>query len=161
MQVSHKSVDSWLKVLERFYAIFRLSPLGGAKIRAVKKEQKHYHFDWTLVQDKGARFENCVGLHLLKWVHFQEDTLGEEIELRYFRDIDGREVDFVVVKDQKPIIAVECKWNDEAPTKSVFYFKEKYPACDVYQLSCQGTKDYVTAKNIRVCPALKFLKTLI
>jgi predicted AAA+ superfamily ATPase len=45
LQVSHKSVRSWLGALERLYAIFRLSPFGAPRIRAVKKEQKHYQFD--------------------------------------------------------------------------------------------------------------------
>ena len=36
--------------------------------------------------------------HLLKWVHFEQDARGRDLELRYFRDTDGREVDFVVVE---------------------------------------------------------------
>lgn len=67
-------------------------------MRAVKKERKHYHFDWSLVPDAAARFENAVGSHLLKWVHFEEDAKGRDIELRYFRDVTGREVDFVAVE---------------------------------------------------------------
>jgi predicted AAA+ superfamily ATPase len=69
---------------------------------------KHYHFDWNVVPDPGARFENLVASHLLKWVHFQIDTRGRELELRYFRDIDGREVDFVVTR--KPILFIEAEW---------------------------------------------------
>jgi predicted AAA+ superfamily ATPase len=100
LQVSHKAVSRWLEILERLYALFRLAPFGAPQIRAVKKEQKHYHFDWTLISNEALRFENLVACALLKWVNFQEDTQGEEIELRYFRDVDGREVDFVVTKDQ-------------------------------------------------------------
>ncbi|MFQ5739947.1 MAG: hypothetical protein ACE5JX_13140 [Acidobacteriota bacterium] len=29
--------------------------------------------------------------HLLKWVHFQQDSVGRDVELPYFRDTDGRE----------------------------------------------------------------------
>ena len=58
LSVSHKSVESWLDILERLYAIFRLAPFGHRKIRAVKKERKHYHFDWTVVPDAPQRFEN-------------------------------------------------------------------------------------------------------
>lgn len=66
LQVSHKSIATWLQILERLYAIFRISPFGAPKIRAVKKEQKHYHFDWTLIQDMSYRFENLVACALLK-----------------------------------------------------------------------------------------------
>jgi predicted AAA+ superfamily ATPase len=97
LRVSHKAVASWLAALERLYAIVRIPPLGAPKIRAVKKSQKHYHLDWSLVPGDAARFENLVAIHLLKWVHFQQDALGRDVELRYFRDTDGREVDFVIV----------------------------------------------------------------
>ena len=43
LRVSHKTAAAWLEVLERLYAIFRLPPFGAPTIRAVKKEQKHYH----------------------------------------------------------------------------------------------------------------------
>ena len=33
----------------------------------VKKEQKHYHLDWSVVPAEAARFENLVACHLLKW----------------------------------------------------------------------------------------------
>jgi len=112
LQLSHKTVDSWLKVLERLYAIFRLPPFGAPRIRAVKKEQKHYHFDWSLVPSEPARFENLIASHLLKWVHFEQDARGRDIELRYFRDTDGREVDFVVAERRHPQLFVECKWGD-------------------------------------------------
>jgi hypothetical protein len=32
----------------------------------VKKEQKHCHFDWTLVPGDAPRFENLVASNLLK-----------------------------------------------------------------------------------------------
>ena len=45
LQVSHKSVRTWVRALERLYALFRISPFGSPQIRAIKKAQKHYHFD--------------------------------------------------------------------------------------------------------------------
>ena len=42
LQVSHKTASGWLAILERLYAVFRLPPFGSARVRAVKKEQKHY-----------------------------------------------------------------------------------------------------------------------
>jgi predicted AAA+ superfamily ATPase len=60
LQLAHKTVTNWLEILERLYAIYRLSPFGAPRIRAVKKEQKHYHWDWSLVQEPLLRFENLV-----------------------------------------------------------------------------------------------------
>ena len=161
LQVSHKSVSAWLRVFERLYAIFRLPPFGAPRIRAVKKEQKHYHLDWSLVPDESARFENLVACHLLKWVQFRQDALGLDVELRYFRDTDGREVDFLVVDRDRPILSVECKWNDAPLDRSLRYFKARFPDCDAWQISAVGTKDYLGAGGIRAAPALTLLRTLI
>lgn len=161
LQVSHKAVANWLQILERLYAIFRLSPFGAPKIRAVKKEQKHYQFDWTLVPDLSLRFENLVASALLKWTHFQEDTRGEDYELRYFRDVDGHEVDFVVVLNKKPIQFIECKWADTAISPALKYMKQRFPECEAWQISATGNKDYIGDLGIRVCPAVIFLQGLV
>jgi len=63
------------------------------------EEAKHYHLDWTLLGDEGLRFENLVACHLLKWCYFVQDTEGFHMELRYFRDVDKREIDFILLKD--------------------------------------------------------------
>jgi hypothetical protein len=161
LQVSHKAVSSWLNMLERLYAIFRISPFGAPKIRAVKKEQKHYHFDWTLIADLGLRFENLVACALLKWVHFQQDTLGEEVDLCFFRDVDGREVDFVLTHNKKPTHLIECKFNDSDISPALKYLKTRFPKAEAWQISATGTKDFVGDLGIRVCPAAKFLNTLV
>ena len=161
LQVSHRAVSGWLGALERLYAIFRLPPLGAPRIRAVKKEQKHYHLDWSLVPGPPARFENLVACHLLKWVHFREDTLGADQELRYFRDTDGREVDFVVVERREPRLLVECKWGDAEVDRSLRYLKAKFPDAAAWQISATGTRDYVTPEGIRVAPALALLRQFV
>lgn len=65
LQVAHKTVERWVDILERLMFVFRLAPFGPPRIKAVKKSRKHYLFDWTTVDDRGARFENLVGFHLL------------------------------------------------------------------------------------------------
>lgn len=60
LQVSHRTVSTWIEALERLYAVYRLTPFGAPRIRAVLKEQKHYHFDWSIIPNDGPRFENMV-----------------------------------------------------------------------------------------------------
>ncbi len=161
LQLSHKTVAHWLTILERLYAIFRLAPFGTPRIRAVKKEQKHYHYDWSLVRERGPRFENMIASHLLKWVNFVEDTEGRDVELRYFRDIDSREVDFVIVEDRKPVRFIECKWSDDEVSPSLRYLKRKFPNVDAMQVFATGKKEYVTGEGIRVCKAVRLLSELV
>jgi len=161
LEVSHKTVASWVAVLERLYAVFRLPPFGAPRLRAVRKEQKHYQFDWSLVPDDARRFENLVASHLLKWVHHQQDVEGRDLELRYFRDTDAREVDFVVVERRAPVMMVEAKWGDQNVDGGLRYLKTKFPAAPAWQVSAVGRKDFVTPEGIRVAPAPALLSQLV
>ena len=161
LQLSHKTVSGWLEILERLYAIFRLPPFGSPAVRAVKKAAKHYHFDWTLPALPPQRFENLTASHLLKWVHHQQDVFGRDLELRYFRDTDGREVDFVVTERRKPILLVECKWDDAPIDRSLRYLKARFPSTEAWQITAAGSRDYLDPEGIRVCPAVSFLTRLV
>lgn len=160
LRVDHKTVSKWIAILERLYAVFRLAPFGPPSVKAVAKAQKHYHFDWSVVPDSGARFENLVASHLLKWVHYRQDTEGADLELRYFRASDGREVDFVVIDREKPILLVEAKLADAPVGTGLYYLQHRYPDAEAWQISATGKKDYQTPEGIRVAPALEFLKQL-
>ncbi len=47
------------------------------------------------------------------------------MELCYLRDKMKREVDFVVVKNKKPLWAVECKSDDTNVSKHIGYFADR------------------------------------
>jgi predicted AAA+ superfamily ATPase len=98
---------------------------------------------------------------LLKWLHFREDTLGYRTELRYFRDIEGREVDFVAVEGGKPVLLVECKASNRDVSKPLRYLKARFPAADAWQVAATGSEDYVTREGIRAAPAVELLATLV
>jgi len=161
LQVSHQSVSRWITMLENLYMIFRIYPFGAPKIRAVKKEAKHYHFDWTLIKETGKRFENMIACHLLKWCFFMQDTMGREIELRYFRDIDKREVDFVITEDKKPIYFIECKKNDQKISRPLYYLKTRFPDVKAIQVILENDVDLVSKDDIRICSSHRFLNEFI
>lgn len=134
LQVDHKTVERWLSILENLYVCFRIAPFGAKRIRAVKKAQKLYLWDWSMVPEPGPRLENLVASQLLKYCHWLEDVEGHRMELRYLRDTDGREVDFVVIKDRNPIFAVECKTGDKAASSAAQYFAERTAIPVFYQV---------------------------
>lgn len=150
LQVSPKAVERWLGILERLYICFRIAPFGSPKIRAVKKEQKLYLWDWATIENEGARFENMVAGHLLKYCHFIEDTEGDTMELRYLRDTDGREVDFVVIKNKKPLFAVECKCAEKQLSPALRYFAERTSVPEFYQVHLDDA-DFGNPKTIGRC----------
>lgn len=161
LQLNHQTVTRWLDIFERLYAIFRLPPFGAPRLRAVKQEQKHYHYDWSVVPGEAARFENLIASHLLKWVHWQLDSEGRELELRYFRDVDKREVDFVVVERRRPVLLVEVKLTAGSPDPSLRYLKQRFPAAPAYQVHLRGDRESVTPDQIHLWSANRFLSTLV
>ena len=97
LEVAFETVKHWVSILESVYAVFRIAPFGAPRIKAVKKEQKLYFWDWSRVENSEARLENLVAVHLLRFCHYLEDSLGENVELRYFRDFVGHEADFIIL----------------------------------------------------------------
>jgi predicted AAA+ superfamily ATPase len=134
LQVDHKTVERWLQILENMYVCFRIAPFGAPRVRAVKKERKLYLWDWSAVEDPGPRFENLVAAQLLKYCHWLEDTQGLPMELRYLRDTDKREVDFVVTRKLKPLFGVECKLSDRNADPALAYFAERTGIARFYQV---------------------------
>ena len=156
LQVSPNTVDSWITILENLYYCYRISPYGTNRTRAVKKTQKLYLWDWSEVENEGARFENLVSGQLLKYCHFHEDYDGHKMELRYLKDVDGREVDFVVLKDKKPLFAVECKTGDRNLQPNLAYYQDRLKIPKMYQVHL-GRKDYGhPTKGGQVLPFAKF-----
>lgn len=141
LSASHEAVDRWVKIFENLYYCYRLRPFGSKKIKALKKDKKLFMWDWSLCRTDGARFENLVASNLLKYCHHIEDTLGDEMELCYLRDKMKREVDFVVLKNRKPVFAVECKSGEADISKHIAYFTERTEIPIFYQVH-QGGKDY-------------------
>lgn len=131
LEVSPNTVKRYVEILERLYIVFRVTPYHRNIARAILKEPKIYFFDIGLVAgDRGARIENLVALHLLKHLHFLEDTQGVDTRLHYIRDKQGREVDFAYFENYEagagsqtqPGVLVEVKTTETRPTSALRYF---------------------------------------
>jgi predicted AAA+ superfamily ATPase len=156
LDVSFETADRWIRILENLYFCFRISPFGLPKLRAFKKERKLYLWDWSVCADEAARFENLVASNLLKYCHHLEDTGGEVMELRFIRDSVGREVDFVVLKNRKPVFAVECKLGERGLSRQISYFAQRTSIPKFYQVHL-GESDVEFAEHrARVLPFARF-----
>lgn len=158
--VHHSTITRWIETLEHFYYLFRIYPFQSKKIQSLKKEPKIFLWEYSVVENEAARFENCIASHLLKYVHFFQDFYGEKLELCYLRDKSQREVDFLIIKNQKPFIALEVKTSQEKISVPLKYFKEKLDIPFCYQIVQKSGIDF--EKNaIRVISAEKFLQILV
>jgi uncharacterized protein len=160
LEVSHRAVTGWMNILESFYYCFRLYPYTKTKTRSIKKTPKLYLWDWSEVADEAARFENLLASHLLKLVHYLYDREGYKTGLYYLRNVDGREVDFLVTGDGKPWFAVEAKLSDTKVSSSLLYFQERMAIPYLYQVVKKSGVDFFS-RGVRVLSADRFLAGLV
>jgi predicted AAA+ superfamily ATPase len=122
LQVNHRTISNWIEALKKIYLVFSVMPWSGKIANSIRKESKLYFYDWTLVADAGARFENMAAVMLSRMVsRFNELGLGD-FDLRYVRTKHKEEVDFLVVKDNKPYALFEAKKSEAEISKSGYYF---------------------------------------
>ena len=164
MEVAFETIKNWISIFEKLYAVFRVPPYGAPRIKAVKKEQKLYFWDWAKVEDESHRFENLVALHLLRFIHWQADVMGEKWDLRYFRDTVGHEVDFILLRKGKPWAAIEVKTSEQDLDSNLKYLLERVRFPHAFQISLKGEKDWapkpINGCSIRILPATRFLTNL-
>lgn len=161
LSASHEAVARWVQILENLYYCFRIRPFAASKIKSLKKDRKLFLWDWSLCPDPGGRFENLVASNLLKYCHYLEDTLGDNMELCFLRDIHKREIDFVVLRDEKPIFAVECKVGEKSVSKHIAYFSKRTDIPVFYQVH-KGKDDYEFADlRTRVLPFTQFASEIL
>ena len=93
---------------------------------------------------------------MLKYSNFFEDTLGDDLKLCFLRDSLKREIEFVVVRDGKPIFGVECKTGSQVISKHLSYFSKRTEIPRFYQVH-MGSDDYEVADlRARVMPFTRF-----
>lgn len=162
--VAYATIRSWVQVFEALYHCFLIRPYAKKLPRALTLIPKLYLFDiLALPADAtGPRLENLTALHLLKSCNFWTDLACGEFELRYIRDKEQREVDFVVLKDKKPWFLVECKSGDKEPSPALAHFAASLGGLDSYQLvSDKGYDRAYPQRRLRVMSYEKFLAGLV
>ena len=122
LQVNHRTVSNWIEGLKKIYLVFSVMPWSRHIAKAVRKETKVYFYDWAMVTNEGARFENMVAVTLLRLIcRWNELGLGD-FDLRYIRNHQGREVDFLLIKNNQPFALLEAKETNSEPAPSGSYF---------------------------------------
>ena len=162
IQISPRTAKLWLEVLNRMYLCFSIWPYTKSVSRAIQKPPKVYFFDngdLIVEKDEGPRFENLVATHLLKKIHYLEDAKGFSFDLKYLRDKESREVDFVLLKDNKLFALIEVKLSDDKISKSLQYYSERLNPKHSIQIVSDLKQEY-KQNNCRVLTLSTALKVL-
>jgi predicted AAA+ superfamily ATPase len=167
--VSSKTVNRYLDILENTYVNFRVYSYSTNLANELKKSFKTYFYDtgirnallkdFSLLSthpDKGCLYESFVFLKLLS-------ESKPNTELHFWRTKEGHEVDFILLKDRKPIpIEVKSAWADTSVPGGLRQFIKKYPVASAYVVNenVSSTLQY-DSTTIRFCTFDKFETILI
>ena len=142
--LSRPTVKAHIEAMEIAHAVFLLSPFHGGGRREITQRPKCYGFDTgfvTFIKGWETIREDDRGL---LWEHLALDTLRTRINplnLYYWRDKSGREIDFIIRKQGRKVDAIECKINpDQFDPKSFIPFRSLYPEGENH-IICPGIKD--------------------
>ncbi len=164
IQVSVPTISRWMNILERFYYCFSIRPWFSNVSRSMVKEPKIYLWDWSLIQDDGARFENFIASHLLKNINYWNDRGLEKYKLHFLKDKDQHEVDFIVTRNNEPWFLVEAKLSkSDRISENLKLFQSQTKATHAFQVVYN--MDYVNANCFNhtepiIVPASSFLSQL-
>jgi uncharacterized protein len=104
IQVSVDTVKRSVDLLARLHHGFTVRPWFTKIAKALRKEPKRFLRGRNGLADDRARAESLVACDLLKAVDGWTDLGFGEFEWRYLRDKQKRQVDFLVVKNHKPLV---------------------------------------------------------
>jgi hypothetical protein len=164
VQVSVDTARRWVDALASLHWGFLVRPWFRNVAKALRKEPKWYLRDWSGCDDPGARAETFVACHLLKAVEGWEDLGLGDFELRYLRDKEKREVDFLVVRDRRPWFLVEVKLRDTTLSPALARFQSQVGAAHALQVVLElpyVDADCLSRKEPVVVPARTFLSQLL
>ena len=153
LRISHNTVSSWLSVFERFLLIFRIRPYSEKISRSILKEPKLYFYDVRRLSEEGPRFENIIALELLRAATLWTDYGLGSYELRFLRNKEKEEVDFLMTRDGKPYLLVEAKLRDTtvSPALRKFQLQLKVPAIQL--VNRRGVNRIIKNNSFRILVA--------
>jgi predicted AAA+ superfamily ATPase len=158
LQCSDKTVKRWLTILENMYVIFKVPPFHKNIARAIQKAPKFYFYDTgQVLGDPGIKLENTVACAIQKEIHFREDCFGEEKNLYYLKNKDGKEIDFCTTSNGIPALMVEVKWKDETLTPNFEIFKQFFPKLKMVQISKELNKEKTFPNGAEIRTAHEWL----
>ena len=160
LESAHGSIRLWLEALKLVYLVFSIRPWTARLSRSILKEEKYYFWDWGLLEEPGARFENFVAVQLQRAVTAWNEQGKGPFKVYYLRTKDGEEVDFAVGDPKKLFLLVEVKEKETTLAKTLPLFQEKLGAGLAVQVVNQKGLCLQKGKGLYVLGADRFLGLL-
>ena len=130
-EVSRGTISNYLSVLEATFVVHVIRPFSSRRSTEIVAAPKVYGFDTGFVcYHRGwsqLRQEDFGPL----WEHFVLNEImahTQSREIRYWRNKNGHEVDFVLAHARETPIAIECQWSASGfSPRPLLAFRRQYP----------------------------------
>jgi hypothetical protein len=121
-EIKERDLRKYLEFMNKTFVSYLVKPFYTNKILEIVKQPKAYFYDAGFLNhilnyevDEGKKLEQVIMMELIK----------KNYEIKYWRDKNGNEMDFVIFDDNKLLKAVESKMGGYI-TKSIKVFQDKY-----------------------------------
>jgi len=135
-EVSRTTIANYLSVLEETYVAHVLRPYSTYRKTEIVAAPKVYMFDTGFVcYYQGLHDLKTINMGLL-WEHYVLNELQANLQsrqIRYWRDKQGHEVDFIVMRRGQPPLAIEAKWSSrDFDSANLRVFMRQYPQSQAF-----------------------------
>ena len=130
-EISRTTVNNYLSVLEATFVVHIIRPFSSRRSSEIVSAPKVYAFDTGFISFyKGWKELRPEDMGIL-WEHYVlNEIIGrlQRRDVRYWRDKRHHEVDFILQKKEKALIAIECKMSaDQFDETGMKAFRRAYP----------------------------------
>jgi predicted AAA+ superfamily ATPase len=157
IELNFNTIKNYLNYLILTYVLFDVPPYQKKISRLVKKEKKIYFYDFTMIQDESAKFENFLALELKSNIDLWNDWTKDKYELTFVKTRDGRETDFLILKNSVPWLLCEAKLSETQIKSHHFLHSKHLGDIPFVQLVKKSDVLKVEQKNFFVVSASRFL----
>lgn len=169
--VNHTTIVNYFEILEDCLVAERVDPITKSRSRKkLTKSSRFLLFDLgvrrlcagegrKLGRDRlGELFEQFVGLELIRSARLA----GKRSEIRFWRDPDGPEIDWVIEQD-KEWFPIEVKWTERPQARDIRHlqiFLSEYKEAKRGYVICRTPHALQLATNIEAIPWQSLAKLL-
>lgn len=166
-EVSRTTIANYLSVLEATYVAHVLRPYSTYRKTEIVAAPKVYMFDTGFVSYyRGLHDLKTMDMGLL-WEHYVLNELQANLQsrqIRYWRDKQGHEVDFIVVRRGQPPLAIEAKLTSrDFDFANLRVFMRQYPQSQAIVVASDLTRsitrvaDGISLSFMKLSDFIKFI----
>jgi len=145
-EVSRTTISNYLAVLEATFVVHIIRPFSARRATEIVAAPKVYGFDsgfvchykgWETLrpEDKGVLWEHYV----LNEIYARL----QRRDVRTWRDKQHHEIDFVLLKSPRTVVAIECKWSaDQFDAGNLKVFRGLHPRGENYVVASDIDRSY-------------------